>query len=110
MAASKKNGIVTRYFERVSWKLLEKHRPIIKDMIRGHAGIYALYKRDKLYYVGLATNMMNRVNHHLKDRHKGKWDGFSVYLTERHRGRIAPAPARSAGSASHQSRRGQGQG
>jgi len=82
MAASKKNGIVTRYFERVSWKLLEKHRPIIKDMIRGHAGIYALYKRDKLYYVGLATNMMNRVNHHLKDRHKGKWDRFSVYLTD----------------------------
>ena len=82
MAGSSGNGIVTRYFERVSWKLLDKYRPIIKNMIRGHAGIYALYKGDRLYYVGLATNMMNRVNHHLKDRHKGKWDRFSVYLTD----------------------------
>jgi len=50
-------------------------------MIRGHAGVYALYKGEKLYYVGLATNLMGRVNHHLKDRHEGKWDRFSVYLT-----------------------------
>lgn len=82
MATRNKNGIVTRYFERISWRVLDKYRPIIKDMIRGHAGIYALYKGDRLYYVGLATNMMNRVNHHLKDRHRGKWDRFSVYLTD----------------------------
>lgn len=82
MTARSKNGIVTSYFERVSWRLLDMYRPIIKEMIRGHAGIYALYKRDRLYYVGLATDMMNRVNHHLKDRHKGKWDRFSVYLTD----------------------------
>jgi Restriction Enzyme Adenine Methylase Associated len=31
--------------------------------------------------LGLANNLMARVNHHLKDRHKGKWDRFSVYLT-----------------------------
>lgn len=81
MATGKGNGFVSGYFERVSWKVLDKHRPIVKLMIRGHAGVYALYKGDKLYYVGLANNLMNRVNHHLKDRHKGKWDRFSVYLT-----------------------------
>lgn len=75
------NGLVGDYLERVSWKVLEKHRPVVRDMIRRHAGVYALYKGEKLYYVGLATNLMNRVNHHLKDRHKGKWDRFSVYLT-----------------------------
>jgi hypothetical protein len=26
---------------------------------------------------------MGRVNHHLKDRHAGKWNRFSVYLTSR---------------------------
>ena len=81
MVRRKDNGLVSGYFERVSWKVLDKHRPIIKLMIRGHAGVYALYKGEKLYYVGLANNLMNRVNHHLKDRHKGKWDRFSVYLT-----------------------------
>lgn len=81
MAKRKNNGFVSGYFERVSWKVLDKHRPIIKLMIRGYAGVYALYKGEKLYYVGLANNLMGRVNHHLKDRHKGKWDRFSVYLT-----------------------------
>lgn len=75
------NGIVKSYFERVSWQVLDKFRPIVREMTRGHAGVYALYKGDKLYYVGLASNLMGRVNAHLKDRHKGKWDRFSVYLT-----------------------------
>jgi hypothetical protein len=81
MASKKGNAIVRGYFERVSWSVLDKYRPIIKEMIRGHAGVYALYKGERLYYVGLARNLMIRVNHHLKDRHKGKWDRFSVYLT-----------------------------
>jgi hypothetical protein len=81
MAKRPSNGLVSGYFERISWKVLDKHRPIIKLMIRGHAGVYALYKGEKLYYVGLANNLMSRVNHHLKDRHKAKWDRFSVYLT-----------------------------
>lgn len=72
---------VREYLERVSWKVLEKYRPVLRNTIRGHAGVYALYRGDKLYYVGLANNLMGRVNHHLKDRHKGKWDRFSVYLT-----------------------------
>jgi hypothetical protein len=75
------NGFVREYLERVSWKVLDAYRPVLRGMIRGHAGVYALYKGEKLYYVGLATNLMGRVNHHLKDRHEGKWDRFSVYLT-----------------------------
>ncbi|MCO5096631.1 MAG: DUF2924 domain-containing protein [Rhodocyclaceae bacterium] len=81
MATKKPNSIVRGFFERVSWKVLDKYRPIVKQMIRGHAGVYALYKGERLYYIGLASNLMGRVNHHLKDRHAGKWDRFSVYLT-----------------------------
>jgi hypothetical protein len=50
-------------------------------MIRGRAGVYALYRQDRLYYVGLASNLMGRIKTHLKDRHHGLWDRFSVYLT-----------------------------
>ncbi len=50
-------------------------------MISGHAGIYALYSKDRLYNVGLASNLMGRLNTHLKDRHRGAWDKFNVYLT-----------------------------
>lgn len=43
--------------------------------------MYALYRRGKLYYVGLASNLRSRLAHHLKDRHHDSWDRFSVYLT-----------------------------
>jgi hypothetical protein len=81
MTRRAKERLVSEYFERVSGRLLDEYRPLIRDLIRGHAGVYALYKQERLYYVGLASNLMGRVNQHLGDRHKGKWDHFSVYLT-----------------------------
>jgi hypothetical protein len=80
-AASK--GLVTEFIERVSGVMLEdpQYRRVVAGLIKGHAGIYALYKNDALYYVGLASNLMPRVKHHLKDRHARRWDTFSVYLT-----------------------------
>jgi hypothetical protein len=73
--------LVTQHLESVSWRLLEEYQQIIRDLSRKHAGVYALYKGSELYYVGLASNLMNRVKAHIKDRHKGAWDRFSVYLT-----------------------------
>lgn len=49
---------------------------------RAH-GVYALYKGDHLYYVGLASNLRSRIRHHLKDRHARKWDKFSLYLVRK---------------------------
>jgi hypothetical protein len=72
---------VREFLERVNGKVLDEYRATIKQLIHGHAGVYALYKGEKLYYVGLARNLMSRVNTHLKDRHTRKWDRFSVYLT-----------------------------
>lgn len=82
MAGKSHTGFVIEFLEKVSGKLLEeeRYRQVIARMIRGHAGIYALYKGDRLYYVGLATNLMGRVKQHLKDRHARRWDKFSVYL------------------------------
>lgn len=77
----KQNAIVREYLERVSWQVLDQYRPIVRDLIRGHSGVYALYRKEQLYYVGLARNLMGRVAHHLKDRHSKRWDRFSVYLT-----------------------------
>ena len=57
----------------------------IKDIIREYVakrhGVYALYRGNRLYYVGLASNLRNRLRHHLRDRHGQSWDRFSVYLT-----------------------------
>lgn len=82
---SAKDILVSEYLERVGGDVLESEhfRSIVARMIKGHAGVYALYKDERLYYVGLATNLMGRVKHHLKDRHGGKWNRFSVYLTSK---------------------------
>ncbi|MDR3665827.1 MAG: DUF2924 domain-containing protein [Ignavibacteriaceae bacterium] len=78
---SKQRHLVIQHLENISGEVLEKYPDVIKLMIKGKAGVYALYRRQKLYYVGLASNLEGRLNTHLKDRHKGKWDRFSVYLT-----------------------------
>jgi hypothetical protein len=79
--ARKSPPLVCQFLERTSGKLLEKYGPVIRTYTRRRHGIYALYRRDRLYYVGLAKNLRNRLKHHLRDRHAGKWDSFSVYLT-----------------------------
>ena len=78
---AKHKPLVSQYIEGISGAALDRYQRIIRAYVRGRHGVYALYKRDKLYYVGLAKNLRNRLNHHLKDKHRGKWDRFSVYLT-----------------------------
>ena len=55
----------------------------LRELLRGYAGIYALYKGERLYYVGLARNLHGRVRWHLKDRHAGKWDYFKIFRIQR---------------------------
>ena len=81
MASSKKTNLVSQFLERVSYKALERYREVLKAYTRRRNGVYALYRGDRLYYVGLARDLRGRINQHLKDRHRGSWDRFSMYLT-----------------------------
>lgn len=51
----------------------------LQELMRGYAGIYALYRDEKPYDIGLTTNLFGRVNGHLRDRHKGQWDHFVIF-------------------------------
>ncbi|RJO66027.1 MAG: DUF2924 domain-containing protein [Myxococcales bacterium] len=73
--------LVTQHLENLSRDVLDRHQDTIKGYIRNRRGIYALYRKGKLYYVGLASNLSNRLNTHLRDKHCESWDSFSVYLT-----------------------------
>ena len=77
----KRTPLVCQHLENLSRTALEEHQDIIRQYVRRRQGVYALYRRGKLYYVGLAGNLRNRLAHHLKDRHHGSWDRFSVYIT-----------------------------
>jgi len=77
----KNTQLVSQYLENISREALERYQKIIRAYVRDRQGVYALYRRRKLYYVGLARNLRSRLNSHLKDHHAESWDAFSIYLT-----------------------------
>ncbi len=79
--AKRRQQLVCEHVENLSSGALEEYADVIRQIVGRRHGVYALYRRDKLYYVGLAMNLRNRLKNHLRDRHGGKWDRFSVYLT-----------------------------
>jgi len=60
---------VTQHLENISREALEQFQPVIFEFIRGRRGVYALYRRGKPYYVGLASNLTSRLRTHLRDKH-----------------------------------------
>jgi GIY-YIG catalytic domain len=78
----KKMSLVSEYLENISGAALADRQAFFKVSVHRRNGVYALYRRNKLYYVGLAVNLQGRIKHHLKDRHAGLWDRFSMYLTK----------------------------
>lgn len=47
--------------------------------MRGYSGLYVLYKRNRLYYIGLARDLFWRLHSHTRDRHRNNWDRFAIY-------------------------------
>ena len=78
---ARQKPLVTQHLENVSGKLLTTWWDLIAEHTKNRQGIYALYRRRKLRYVGLAKNLAGRLKSHLRDHHKGSWDRFSVYVT-----------------------------
>lgn len=77
---AKIGNLVSEHMEGLSPELLERFQTLMRAYIHGKHGIYVLYHRNELYYVGLANNLRHRLGQHLRDRHKGLWDRFSVYF------------------------------
>lgn len=73
-------GLIAGYLEHIASSVFDRFHSEITVLIGKEHGVYALYKKNRLYYVGLATNLKSRVKQHLKDKHAKKWDSFSLYL------------------------------
>jgi hypothetical protein len=77
----KRLALVCQHLENISRDALEAYLDVIRAYVLHRQGVYALYRKNKLYYVGLAKDLRWRLNAHLKDHHGQSWDRFSVYLT-----------------------------
>ena len=51
----------------------------LRDVLRGRAGIYALYRRGKVVRVGLGTKIFGRVKSHAKSKNID-WDTVSLFI------------------------------
>lgn len=82
---SKKGALIKGMTRKLPRALIEDttFRKQLKEIMRGYAGIYALYKKNKLYYVGLASNLFWRIHWHQRDRHAQKWDSFVIFRIKR---------------------------
>ena len=82
---SSKGALIKGMSKRLPSIILENSvfRKRLKEIMKGYAGIYALYSKKELYYVGLTKNLFGRINWHLKDRHARKWDQFIIFRIKR---------------------------
>jgi hypothetical protein len=82
---SNKGALVKGVSARLPIGLLEEpsFREGLQEICRGYSGIYLLYKRKSLYYVGLANNLYWRLKGHTRNHHKGKWDSFAIFRVGR---------------------------
>ena len=62
--------------------LEKKYKNIRKKEFAKKPGIYALYNRGKLYYIGHTSDLNIRLKEHHRNRHSGKWDKVSLYFTK----------------------------
>ena len=53
----------------------------MREFVGRNAGVYALYRKDRLYYVEFASALRHKLTAHGKNRHGNMWDKFSIYLT-----------------------------
>jgi hypothetical protein len=82
---SNKGALVKGVSKRLPVSLLDEpsFREGLQQISRGYSGIYLLYKRKRLYYIGLASNLYWRLKSHSRDRHRGKWDNFAIFRVGR---------------------------
>jgi hypothetical protein len=80
-AGRAKNALVIEHLEGISRAAIKRYPDIITEFVQRKNGVYALYKGETLYYVGLAKNLRSRLRGHLRDRHADAWDRFNIYLT-----------------------------
>ena len=50
-------SIIQGHLERVGSAVFERYLEEITDLIVGNQGVFALYIRRKLYYIGLTSNL-----------------------------------------------------
>jgi len=78
--------LVRKHLPEVSRALLEgDNKEKFVAFLKEHEkqGLYALYRKNgELYYVGRASNLLQRLGTHTGDLHGKKWDKLAIYIID----------------------------
>ena len=69
---ARRSQLVCQHLENISSEALDKYQGDVRNYVRGRQGIYALYRRNKLYYVGLASDLRNSVKSSCDNRQRAR--------------------------------------
>jgi hypothetical protein len=76
--------LVRKHLPEVSRALLEgENKEKFAAFLKEHErqGLYALYKKNgELYYIGRASDLLQRLSAHKSDLHGKKWDQLAIYI------------------------------
>ena len=75
--------IITETFQKISKEIFDKYPDQLIEIARGRPGVYALYKNERLYYVGKAVDLRRRLEQHRKAQKRGRWNNFSLFITKK---------------------------
>lgn len=77
-----RKGVVIAYGRKWNRRISQERRFRNIPKIRGkRIGIYVLYKKKKIIYIGRSeANIRNRIESHTRDRLRNKWDSFSWFI------------------------------
>lgn len=80
-----KGALIKGVSQQLPRELLDEatFREELRSLMRGYSGLYVLYSRKTLYYIGLAKDLFWRLHTHTKDKHKNHWDRFAIYRIAR---------------------------
>ena len=79
-------SFVRKHLSEISRALLEgENKDKFAEFLREHEkqGLYALYNRkNELYYIGRASNLLQRLSTHRSDLHGKNWDKLAIYILD----------------------------
>ncbi len=80
-----KGALIKGVSQQLPRELLDEatFREELRGLMRGYSGLYVLYSRKTLYYIGLAKDLFWRLHTHTRDKHRNHWDRFAIYRIAR---------------------------
>lgn len=85
VSKSSRNTIIVKHINGIKRALLEgEKRPAFLEYLKKsnqRNGLYALYdNKGNLYYIGKATDLKQRLDTHLRDKHRDSWDQMTLFF------------------------------